>query len=146
VRGGRAWSRGELDAALAKLAAMHDPLEPAVAKIVERIEADDAAGVVAAFRASTVADPQLARMVENAVNRLGYKLLGANKLDDAIAVFQLNVDAFPAAANTWDSLAEAHMMKGNTALAIRYYEKAVELDPKNTNAAKTIEKLKAGRK
>jgi len=144
VRAGRAWSRADLDAGLAKLAALYDPLELAVARIVERIDADDAAGVIVAFRATPAPiDPMLARLVENAVNAMGYKLLGANKLDAAIAAFELNTTAFPQSANTWDSLAEAYMTRGNAELAITNYQRSLELDPKNANAAKMIEKLRA---
>jgi len=141
VRVGRAWSREELDAGLAKLAALYDPLEANVKRIVERIEAGDAAGAIQAYRAAPAGDAQLARFVENAVNAAGYKLIGAKQLDAAIAVFELNTQAFPAAANTWDSLAEAHMTRGDDQLAIQYYKKSLELDPKNANAAQMIEKL-----
>ena len=44
--------------------------------------------------------------------------------------------------NDWDSLAEAYMTKGDKDLAIKYYEKSLQLDPSNTNAVDQLKKLK----
>jgi glyoxylase-like metal-dependent hydrolase (beta-lactamase superfamily II) len=74
------------------------------------------------------------------LNRLGYRLINQNKLDQAILVFEANVEAFPEAFNTWDSLGEAYMIKGEKELAIENYTKSLELNPDNANA---VEKLKA---
>lgn len=76
-------------------------------------------------------------------NRLGYRLISQNKLDQAVLVFQANVELYPESFNVYDSLAEAYMIQGKTGLAIEYYEKSLEIDPGNTNA---IQKLKTLRK
>ena len=39
---------------------------------------------------------------------------------------------------------EAYAEQGDTALAIRYYEKSLELNPENDNVAAMLEKLRAG--
>ena len=44
-------------------------------------------------------------------------------------------------ANTWDSLGEAIMTKGDHETAIRYYRRSLELDPDNSNAAQMIERM-----
>lgn len=75
------------------------------------------------------------------LNRLGYALLQADKVDDAIKIFQLNVEAYPQYANGYDSLAEAYAAKGDKALAIKNYAKSLELDPNNTNALERLNKL-----
>jgi D-alanyl-D-alanine carboxypeptidase len=75
---------------------------------------------------------------ENAVNIRGYQLLGEGKVTEAISVLRLNVHLYPESANVYDSLGEAYMAAGNTALAIENYEKSLELDPNNSNA---VEKL-----
>ena len=77
------------------------------------------------------------------INRIGYYLLRLKKVDDAIDVFNQNTIDFPQSGNTWDSLAEAYMTKGNKELAIKYYEKSLELDPGNTNAVEQLKKLKS---
>jgi uncharacterized membrane protein len=80
---------------------------------------------------------------EGELNSLGYELLRAKKFDDAIRVFELNIEAFPKSSNVYDSLGEAYMDEGNRALAITNYEKSLELNPKNANGARMLEKLKA---
>ena len=79
---------------------------------------------------------------ESPVNSLGYRLLEMKRLDQAIEVFKLNVEAFPQSGNTYDSLGEAYMNAGNKELAIRSYEKAIELDPSNGNAAEMLKRLR----
>lgn len=79
---------------------------------------------------------------EKHFNSLGYELLVKNKIDAAISIFKLNVNAFPKSSNTYDSLGEAYMKKGNKELAIENYEKSLELDNLNNNARKMLEKLK----
>jgi CubicO group peptidase (beta-lactamase class C family) len=80
---------------------------------------------------------------ESAVNSLGYRLLHQKRPADAIRIFQLNVDLHPQSANTYDSLAEAYMDSGEKNLAIKFYEKSLALDPKNSNAADQLKKLKS---
>jgi len=79
---------------------------------------------------------------ENDFNNLGYELMSQKKLEAAVAVFELNVESFPQSFNTWDSLAEALMNRGDKAKAIAYYEKSLALNPKNTNAVAMLAKLR----
>ncbi len=81
---------------------------------------------------------------EGDMNQLGYVLLRLKKLDDAIEVFTQNTEDHPESWNVWDSLAEAYADKGNKDLAIKYYEKSLQLNPDNANGANQIKKLKAG--
>lgn len=80
---------------------------------------------------------------ENEVNSLGYQLLQANKYKQAIRIFQLNVEAYPQSSNTWDSLAEAYMDDGDKAQAIANYQRSLQINPKNVNGAKMLQKLNA---
>lgn len=79
---------------------------------------------------------------EGQMNQLGYTLLRLKKVDDAIAVFIQNTIDYPKSANVWDSLGEAYMKKGEKDLAIKNYEKSLELNPENKNAAEILKKLK----
>ena len=67
--------------------------------------------------------------------------LNDDKIDEAIRILELNTEFYPESSNTWDSLGEAYMKKGNKEKAIKFYKKSLELDPKNTNAKKMIEKM-----
>jgi predicted Zn-dependent protease len=71
------------------------------------------------------------RPPEPLMNNLGYQLLGAGKMDDAIAVFKSNVERYPHSANVYDSLAEAYEKTGKFDLARSNYEKAVQLGTQN---------------
>jgi len=86
--------------------------------------------------------PQHPLLLGPVVNRLGYHLLSSWELyDEAIAVFELNVEWSPETVNVYDSLGEAHMLAGNDELAILNFEKVLELDPDNQRAARILESL-----
>ncbi|MGH9769594.1 MAG: alpha/beta hydrolase-fold protein [Blastocatellia bacterium] len=70
---------------------------------------------------------------EPLMNNLGYQLLGAGKMDEAIAVFKSNVERYPNSANVYDSLAEAYEKGGKLDLARPNYEKAVQLGSQNND-------------
>ena len=80
---------------------------------------------------------------EAQLNALGYRLLGMKKVGEAIEIFKLNVESYPQSANVYDSLGEAYLTNGDKELAIRNYQRAVELNPQNTNAIEMLKKLRA---
>ena len=71
---------------------------------------------------------------EAAINNLGYGLLQRDAVDSAVALFDLNVQANPDSWNTYDSLAEAYMIRGDTDQAIANYQRSLDLNPDNKNA------------
>lgn len=79
---------------------------------------------------------------EGHLNALGYRLLGNNRLKVAIETFKFVVSEYPESSNAYDSLGEAYMMAGEKELAIKNYEKSLELNPKNDNAKKMLEDLR----
>jgi CubicO group peptidase (beta-lactamase class C family) len=78
---------------------------------------------------------------ESELNRLGYWLLGIQKVKEAIEIFKLNVEEYPGTFNTYDSLGEGYMIDGEKELAIKNYAKSLELNPKNTNAIIMLTKI-----
>jgi len=78
---------------------------------------------------------------ENALSPLGYALLQKNRISDALAIFQFNVEEYPKSANAYDSLAEAYAKGGQRQKAIENYRKSLELDPKNQNATDRLKEL-----
>ena len=78
------------------------------------------------------------------LNMLGYELLGDGEVEIAIAVFKLNVSHFPEEPNTYDSLADGYLTKGNRDQAIELYRKALEVDPTFENSRQMLERLTAG--
>ncbi len=78
---------------------------------------------------------------ETDFNNLGYEYLANGDLEKAIAIFALNVEAFPEGFNTYDSLAEAYMVNGQNELAIANYNKSLALNPGNDNARAKLAEL-----
>lgn len=88
-------------------------------------------------------DASKPQTIEDNLNTSGYNLINANRLNDAIEVFRLNVKLFPNSWNPYDSLGEALALAGNKDEAIKNYEKSIELNPNNTNGKTALKKLKA---
>ena len=101
----------------------------------------DPARITMAFRAMGDYGMPAADIVESSINAMGYRHLENNEIEAAISVFELNTDTFPESANTWDSLGEAVMTKGDHEMAVRYYRRSLELDADNINAARMIERM-----
>jgi CubicO group peptidase (beta-lactamase class C family) len=99
------------------------------------------AAAVAEYRKLKAGNAAQYDFSEGELNTLGYQLLGKDRTKDAIEIFKLNVEMFPASANPYDSLGEVYLKDGQKELALANYKKSVELDPKNTNAVKIINQL-----
>lgn len=78
---------------------------------------------------------------EAELNRLGYTLLAAGRAKEAVEIFKLNAETYPASANVYDSLAEAYLAAGERELAVKNYKRSLELNPQNANAAAALKKL-----
>jgi tetratricopeptide (TPR) repeat protein len=79
---------------------------------------------------------------EASLNNLGYSLLAREDVEAAIAVFRENVRHFPESSNAYDSLAEAFLTGGQKDSARFYYEKVLELDPRNRNVKESLKDLR----
>ena len=83
------------------------------------------------------------RSTKDSLNTMGYHLLQQKKVDEAIKVFELNVQEYPNASNPYDSLGEAYMTAGKKDLAIKNYEKSLGAeDPNNKSGVEMLKKLK----
>lgn len=78
---------------------------------------------------------------ENEMNGVGYLLLQLDKVEEAIAVFQMNVSAFPNSWNVYDSMGEAYLLVGKRPEAIENYKKSLDLNPKNSYGIAALKKL-----
>jgi cyclase len=79
---------------------------------------------------------------EGHLNMLGYQLLTRGRIDDALEIFKLNIEAYPQSSNVYDSYGEALMIMGDTTRAIANYEKSLKLNPENTNAVEMIKRMR----
>ena len=82
-------------------------------------------------------------LIENEMNALGYLLLEEQKINEAISIFKITVDAFPKSANTYDSLGEGYFYNKQYKLALESYKKAVDLGGTNGLAKRMIAKIEA---
>jgi glyoxylase-like metal-dependent hydrolase (beta-lactamase superfamily II) len=117
--------------------------ESAAAKVEQAINEGGPGAGAALYRVLVVATNSEVYFDENEFNLVGYRFLGQNRVDEAIAVFQLNVDHFPESWNVYDSLGEAYAVKGNAERAIELYRRSLELNPDNANGVQALERLGA---
>lgn len=81
---------------------------------------------------------------EDVLNWLGYHFLyWWGRTEEAVGVFELNAKLHPDSANAFDSLAEACDVVGRKKKAIENYKKSLELNPRNQNAVRNLERLGA---
>ncbi|MFC1548111.1 alpha/beta fold hydrolase [Candidatus Neomarinimicrobiota bacterium] len=86
-------------------------------------------------------DPHVVPFEEAAINQAGYTYLFQGQLDHAIALFNLNVEAYPGSFNAYDSLGEALLAAGDREGAEANYRKSLELNPGNDNAVQVLESM-----
>jgi tetratricopeptide (TPR) repeat protein len=120
-----------------------DPRKPIAQTLTTTIASDGIDAAVKQYHELKTAAPTTYNFDESELNSLGYKFIRKNKFKEAIRIFQLNVEAYPKSANTYDSLAEGYMDDGENALAIANYQKSLQLNPNNRNAEVMLQKLKA---
>lgn len=120
-----------------------DPPKRSVAEALYTIAVEKGvASAVAEYRKLKAANSPAYDFSEGELNALGYQLVGLKRAKDAIEIFKLNVEMFPASSNPYDSLGEAYLADDQKDLALANYKKAFELDPKNANAALIVKRLK----
>ena len=86
--------------------------------------------------------PEIFTYVESSINTKGYDLLyDIGDIAGALNVFNINVSVFPSSANAHDSYAEAWLVSGDTAQAITWYEKAIQLEPTFESAQTMLKKI-----
>lgn len=107
------------------------------------VDSEPVAKTVARYRELKATKPDAYDFSDDQLNSLGYQLLRTGRAADSIEIFKLNVEMFPQVGNGYDSLGEAYLAVGDKEQARVNYRKAVELDPKNSNAAAALQKLGA---
>lgn len=80
------------------------------------------------------------------LNYFGYRFMNGGDVDAGLALLELNNKLFPTVANTYDSLGEAWLKKGDKEKAKYYYKKALETDPELKNAQEMLKKIEGSGK
>ena len=84
----------------------------------------------------------IAIATENELNLYGYQLLNQGNHDKAIEMFILNTQRHPKSANTWDSLGEAYVTKGDKKNAVINFKKSLSMNPPANTKANSEKFLK----
>jgi tetratricopeptide (TPR) repeat protein len=123
-----------LDGALLSSYPAHDSAE---FRFSAAVYADGAEGAVAFVRQLQAAGTA-EQVAEAVVNRMGYWLLGQDRIEEAIRLFELNVELYPEAWNVYDSLGEAQLEAGLRSQGLGNYRRSLELNPENDNARRVL--------
>ena len=114
---------------------------PAVTIVEKAIEESGIEAAISRYREMKSESKGEYYFDEASFNALGYRLIGQGKIKDAIEIFKLNVEAYPESWNVYDSLGEAYMNDGQKELAIKYYQKSLELNPQNENGKEMLRRF-----
>ena len=120
-----------------------DPRTSIAATLTTTIASGGADAAIQQYRELKAAAPAVYNFDENELDSLGYHLIHVGQLSNAIRIFQLNTAAYPQSGNVYDSLGEAYMDDGDRPQAIANYRKSLQLNPKNRNAVRMLQKLEA---
>jgi len=95
-----------------------------------------AAKAAEVFHEARKRDPNVFVFPEFPVNLLGYARLQTGDKEQAIELFKLNTEAYPASANAQDSLSDGYLAAGQNELALAAEQKCMELLPGDTSDAR----------
>ncbi len=114
------------------------PSRPVADYLESVVEEHGLDAAVAGYRAVRDTASDRYDLGEDQLNTLGYLFLRRGEVDAAIRIFRLNVEAFPDAWNTYDSLAEAYLEAGDREQAIANYRTSLERNPLNDNGKRML--------
>ena len=114
---------------------------PISGKLKQIIDDKGIEGIAAAYAALKDEWPDEYNFSEDQLNNLGYYYMSQEKLEEAIVIFKLNVDAYPNDYNVYDSYGEALLAQGDREEAIENYKKSVELNPGSAHGVKVLNEL-----
>lgn len=78
------------------------------------------------------------------LNSAGYFLSQQKKYDDAIAIFNCTLQLHPDSFYAYNNLGDTYASMGNIDLAVKNYQKALELDPTQEDTKAALAKLQSG--
>ena len=117
-------------------------MQPSIAnKLKQIIEMEGIEGIQSKYLSLKESYPNDYNFRENQLNNLGYFYLSRNEIEYALAIFKINVDAFPHAFNVYDSYGEALLAQGDREQAIENYINSVELNPGNQHGVQVLNSL-----
>jgi hypothetical protein len=113
-------------------------MDPTFREVLDRGGIEEA---VTYYRKQREQDSTALLFTEQQMNRLGYTCLNRGQVKEALALFRLNIEAYPESFNVYDSYGEALMADRQYKPAVQNYARSVELNPGNDNGRKKLEEL-----
>lgn len=140
---GRYVPKARLDERRAALRARYEHIHAVMNDVDTALSSAQARDRMEALLVEHRDDAEVATMIESRLNAAGYAAAFADDLDRAERILELNTILFPGSANTWDTLAEITLNRGDAEKALKLYRKALAADPAFSNAAEQIERILA---
>jgi uncharacterized protein len=109
--------------------ALHAPKPPVRGPIEAAVNASGGVQAVALYHRLRAESADSMDFGSYNLEDLGFDLLGKKRVDDALAIFKLNVEQFPSAFDTHESLGEALSSAGNRVAALAEFKRSVDLYP-----------------
>jgi carboxyl-terminal processing protease len=111
--------------------------------LFRNIIAQGADGALNEYREWRKGQPANEAIKEDRMNRIGLDLLRMWRVKEAIEVLKQNVADHPQSFNVYDSLGEAYAASDERELAIKNYERSIELNPENRGGIEALKRLMA---
>lgn len=80
--------------------------------------------------------------VRNNLNAIAYGLYEEEKLEEAIEVLKLNAQLYPEVWSIYNDLGQIYAELGDKHLAIKNYERSLQLNPRNEDGSKALAELR----
>ena len=125
---------GEMSQAIKNIlygAPAKNPLKPVSQVIYKTILEQDVASAVKQYRELKTNQSAQYDFSWPELDMVGRHLLQAKKNNEAMEIFNLNVEAYPKIAAVYNSLGDAYREAGNKEFAVKNYARALELNPGN---------------
>lgn len=117
-------------------------VESAASRLYTLIDGTASEEAVRQVLAARNAKPPKYFYLEDQINMGGYRFLQADKVPQAIRMFQANVQLFPDSWNVYDSLGEALLKAGDTAAAQKMYEKSVSIKADSKSGIDALQRIR----
>ncbi|MEM7244438.1 MAG: serine hydrolase [Acidobacteriota bacterium] len=85
-------------------------------------------------------DPAIA---EGYLNSQGYGMASAELFEPAIGILRIAAALYPESANTYDSVGEIYRQSGQPGLSLKWYRKALAIDPEFPSSVQAVAELEA---
>ena len=134
---------GYLDRTMGDLArSLGGGTPPGVVDTISRVlEAHGASAATELYHSLRAAQPPAFNFGVGQLDVLGHVLVAHGRLDDALAIFRLNADAYPKSDLALEGLAWAQALSGDGPAALATYRRAAEVEPLSASAKEMIRRL-----